>query len=232
MRRPDLELGELGVHDDHHDPVGGQLPGRRSGRARIGAHLGLVGQRGLVPMMPIGDEQRLAPEIAEQPIVGLDGRQLVEQPIAVAGAPLVAPGACHDVVVALRAVEVERQDRAQLRAGAAQQREPVGLRPRHGVLVRPDPAAPRFEQHAKEHPLDGRIVRRRCRRVPVVVGGRLVSPLERAVGRPRGEGVGRRRVGVRLGAVLEAHGVAVVPRQQLRSAAPRRSRRTADTRGR
>ena len=40
------------------EPAGASAP------AWVGADLRLVGQRGLVPMMAVGDEQRLAPEIA------------------------------------------------------------------------------------------------------------------------------------------------------------------------
>ena len=130
-----------------------------AGRARVGAHLGLVGQRRLVPMVAVGHEQRLAREVVEQPVVGLDGGQLVEQAVGVARAPLIGPGAAHDVVVALRAVEVDGQDRAELRARGVQEGEPIGLRSRHGVLVRPDAIAPGLQQHAHHDAFHGRLVR-------------------------------------------------------------------------
>jgi hypothetical protein len=49
----------------------------------------------------------------------------------------------------------------------------------------------------------------------VVVRRRLVAPGERAVGQPCIQRPGRGAMGIRLGAVLEAHGVALVSRQEL-----------------
>ena len=176
VRGQDLELAGLGVDDHHHDPVGRQLTRRGLGPPRIGPHLGLVGEGGLVPMMSIGNEERLASEGREQALVRLDGRQLVDQPVAVARPPLVAQRRAATGSSA-RAVEVNGQDRAELRPRRAEQREPIGLRSRHGVLVWADPVAPRLEEDADHDPVNRRLVGRGRRRVPIRVERRLHPPL-------------------------------------------------------
>ena len=71
MGRPDLQLGELGVDEHHHDPVRRQRARGRIGPARIGADLRLVGEGGLVPMVPIGDvKERDGLELATDEIYG------------------------------------------------------------------------------------------------------------------------------------------------------------------
>ena len=91
MGGPDVDLLHLGVDQHRHDPVGRQRPRRQVGQRRISAHLGLVGKRGLVPMVPIGDVQPLARQERQEPVVRLDLRRGVQQSVDVAGAPLVGP---------------------------------------------------------------------------------------------------------------------------------------------
>ena len=124
------------------------------------------------------------------------------------------PGPAHDVVVALGAVEVEADDRAELRVRGAKEGQPVGLRTRHRVLVAPDAIAPRLEQHARDHALDRRRVRVAGGRVPVVVDGRLRPPLEDSIGGPRCQRL--RGGGVRIGlrAELEPNGVVRIASQE------------------
>ncbi len=138
-------------------------PGGASVHRGSARTVGLVGEGRLIPMVAVGHEQRLPAEIADEPVVRLGCGQLMEEPVAVTRPPLVGPGPAHDVVVALGAVEVEADDRAELRVRGVEQREAVGLWAGHRVLVRADAAPPRLEQHARDDSLDRRRVRDRRR---------------------------------------------------------------------
>ena len=164
--------------------------------------------------MPVGDEEGLAAEVAEQPVIGLDGGQLVKQPVAVSCAPLVGPGARHDVVVALGAIEVEGQDRAELGAGRVEQGQPIGLRTGHGVLVRADPISPGLELDPDHEALDRQLIGRSERGVAVVIGGGRCPAPQRAVAQPRLEGRCGRPMRIRLGAVFEPDRVSLVAGEQ------------------
>ncbi len=85
-------------------------PGGDTGPPRVRADRGLVRKRGLVPMVAVRDEQALAGQEAGHPLVRLHRGEGVEQPVSVAGTPLVAPAPAHHVAIALGAIEVHRQD--------------------------------------------------------------------------------------------------------------------------
>ena len=143
---PDLDLLRLGVDQHGHDPVRGQRARRFTGEGRIG--------RAPPPGRPARSRSDGARRRCRA--AGATGRRAgassgstaasdVEQPVAVARAPLIGPGRPMHGRSA-RAIEVDGQDRRELGARCAQQRQPVRLRAGHGVLVRPHIGPVRLQQ--------------------------------------------------------------------------------------
>ena len=210
----DLEPLKLGIDEHHHRPVRRECPARRVLQVGVCADLGLVRERRLVPMVPIGDEQLLPRQVPGQMVVGLDRREAVQQAIRVARPPLIGPSTTHQVAVARRAIEVDRQDRRELGVGGIQQAEPIRLWAGHGVLVSPHAASERLEQNARQHARDGGVVGCLTSRVTVVIERRLQATLEGSVRQPGVQGRGCCGVGIRLSGELEADRVPWVPLQE------------------
>ena len=181
-----------------------RAPGGSAARTRIPAHLRLVGQRGLVPMVPVGDVQPLARQERQQPVVRLDLGRGVQQAVDVSGAPLAGPRAAHDVAIPLAAIEVDGQDRRELGPRRTQQGQPIRLGAGHGVLMPSHIGPVRLEQHPGQDALHGRVVRHGGGGVRVVVDRCVRASLDGAVRHPRCQRGGRRRVRILARRQLQA----------------------------
>ncbi len=123
------------VHEGHHDLV----------RARKVRVLTVEGQRRLVAVMAVGDEQLLR---AHQLLEARDPRRVGYLPQPVLGLVLVgdarqrlgARGVLQDAIDLAFGIRIEHEELAEMGVAVAQQREPVLLRTRERLLVAVDDA--------------------------------------------------------------------------------------------
>ena len=212
------------VRRQHHETLLLHVGEERQDRSPTSAVLGAVRQRGLVAMVPVGDEDGL---VRERRRDTRDRRRIGHAPHAVDLAA--RPGhfdegrAPHagDVAQALAGAGIHPEDGTQVGAGGPEQRELVALRSGEGALVRPHhPARELLEPEATEHAV-------------ALVAGPVGQPVllrvevEAGVGvahqHPRGHPVAQRhcrRIGpLRLARQDEPHdvpGTALVERRLLR----------------
>src|SRR6266568_8982612 len=180
VRRVDDESRIRHRAERHHDEAMARV---RAEARRLAVDQVAVGERRLVPVVPIGDE-RLAG--GQHPPERLDRARLLDPPQAVAR-PVVRVGLCDRLAgagdgrlerpVSLGAfVLVEREDGREVRLHPLQELEPVGLGSGERLLVREDDALlvgvqPAGGDEAPSHP-----------RPPVGAGEALLERVERRLG--------------------------------------------------